>query len=104
MRSAARNGDGSSDYALVGRDLLSFYRRFAASGKPVYFAEAFAVYSFQDGLPVYSQGKVWESYDARILSVSETAAEVPEPGTLPLAGLCALLASRYVRRRRTVMQ
>ncbi|SEA73463.1 hypothetical protein SAMN05216411_12415 [Nitrosospira multiformis] len=76
-RSAARSGDGTSDYAFTRDELLDFYRSFQESNARVSFNESYAVYRFENGLPVYSDGKSWEDYYARVINVIDHAETVP---------------------------
>jgi hypothetical protein len=68
-RSPARNGDGTSDYAFTRAGLIKFYKSFKKSGEPVYFNESYAVYTVVDGHAVYSEGKSWATYSARVKKV-----------------------------------
>jgi hypothetical protein len=68
-RSQPRNGDGSSDYAFTRAGLIKFYKSFKRSGEPVHFSESYAVYTIVDGKPVYSDGKLWETYSAKVKKV-----------------------------------
>lgn len=79
--SAPRNGDGSSDYAFDSSSLLDYYRSFIASGVSVYFNESYGTYGFVDGSPVYSDGKSWTDYSARLIDVTVDGVSVPEPAT-----------------------
>lgn len=91
-RSAPRAGDGSADYAFDRSTLLDFYRSFALSGESVYFNESYENYTFVAGTAVYSDGKSWSDYSARVIDVIDHAASVPEPSTalLLIPGLIAL--------------
>jgi len=75
--SSPRNGDGTSAYAFTATSAEDFLRGFLNSGAPVYFNESYQVYTLQNGLAVYSDGKSWSDYNARITSV--TVSGVPEP-------------------------
>ena len=90
-RTPPSNADGTSDYAFTENQLIDFYREFQATGAPVYFNESYAVYTLPSGSAVYSEGKSWSSYTARIVDVQVSA--VPEAqsvlmfcfGLLPIA-------------------
>lgn len=100
-RSAARNGDGTSDYAFTRQGLLDYYRSFVVSAAPVYFNESYSTYSFVNGVPVYSEGASWASYTTRITSVSEVPNSIPEPisSALFALGLVSIgLSQRSVRK------
>lgn len=96
IRSQARNGDGTSDYAFTRQGLLDYYRSFVLSAAPVYFNESYAIYDFVGGVPVYSEGRSWAAYSAKIISVSELSNPIPEPVSPALFafGLVAIVFSR----------
>ncbi|MEY4762067.1 MAG: hypothetical protein RLZZ200_1923 [Pseudomonadota bacterium] len=96
-RLAPRNGDGSSDYAFDSNALLDYYRSFIASGESVYFNESYGTYGFVDGLPVYSDGKSWVDYGARLIDVTVDGVSVPEPATAFLLAPCLLYCFRRSR-------
>lgn len=97
-RLPARTGDGTSDYAFSRETLLDFYRSFQASGEPVYFNESYQVYTLVNGSAVYSEGKSWSSYTARVSNVIDHAAPVPEPSTWAMLGAGLFILTIQSRR------
>lgn len=97
-RSPPRNGDGTSDYAFDRSTLLDYYRSFVASGEAVYFNESYGDYRFVAGVPVYSDGKSWADYQARLIEVVDNVTEVPEPTTAVLIIPGLLLCLRRTRK------
>jgi hypothetical protein len=101
-RSSPRNGDGTSDYAFSKEGLLTLLREFEATGAPVYFNESYARYAGNVAPVVYSEGRSWEDYNARIINIIEPAASIPEPASyaLLLAGIALItLVARRSRLR-----
>jgi hypothetical protein len=99
--SSARTGDGESDYAFDKQGILDFYRSFMNSGESVSFSEYFSVYSFVDGVPIYSEGMYWGDSNAKVIEVIDHASAIPEPTTWALMSLGLLMIGSAVRRNST---
>ena len=97
--SQARNGNGTSDYGFTASGYVDFLRSFIASGEPVYFNESYSVYSIEQGVVRYSEGKSWSSHGSRIVEVIDTSTEIASPATSTLM-IFALGAVGLSRRNR----
>lgn len=96
---APRNGDGSSDFFHSADQTIEFLTN--AVGKEAWFSQSYQVYKLIPGGGVTSlDGKQWDDYSARILSVSVSV--VPEGSTAALFifGLAVLAHGRSRKQNR----
>ena len=97
--SQARKGNGTSDYGFTAPGYVDFLRSFIASGEPVYFNESYSVYSIEQGVVRYSEGKSWSSYGSKIVEVIDKSTEIASPATSTLV-IFALGAVGFANRYR----